>query len=203
MSAEKTLELFESVARPALNEFSRNTCIEQSRILIEVLARFGIAAEPLATKYHVVCAQCECQFFSSGDPVDRKNAQALTKGLRYRHSDRPDEVFGYHTVVLVERRLVADPTFAQAHMPEFGFHLKPELVVIPLPGPLEPDTLPDIDIEGLNDDNVPFTARWIGVPDNDWEGTPAWEPSHLWGLIDILEAHMRLEMVKQRNGVKV
>ena len=192
MTAEHALELFERVARKPLDTLDANTCIEQSRILIEVLRRFGIAAEPLSTKFFLVCKQCEFQFFSSGDPVDHENAKRVAKGYEYRNNHRPDADFGYHIVVLVERRLVVDLTTAQASVPDYGFILRPEMVILPLPKRVGEDMLPDIEVEAHNDDGIPFTARWIGVRDESFRSTPAWEPSHLWPLIDIFEAQMRL-----------
>lgn len=201
MTAEEALELFEQAARPWLDMcFARNTCMEQSRVLVEVLKRFGIAAEPLATKLHVVCAAREFQFFSSGDPADHEKARRLPKGYRRNPSDRPDDEWGYHTVALVERRILADMTFAQAESEEFDFRLKPQMVTVPFPSPVPPGELPDVYVSGESTNGVPFTVRWMGVADRDWEDKPAWEPSHLWKLIDDIGLAMWNEWLERRKA---
>jgi hypothetical protein len=198
VKAEDALELFERVSRPALNQFSRASCIEQTRILIEVLARFGVAAEPVSTKFHLVCEKRKFQFFASGDPGDYELARRLCPGIISRANDVGERT-GYHVVALVERRILADLTTAQAQSPEFNFWLRPWLVALPFPEPVPEGELFDVRVNGETDNHVPFTARWIAVPDRSFEATPAWEPSHLWPLIDIFEAHMRLELVKRRR----
>jgi hypothetical protein len=191
MKAETVLGLFEHAARPSLNFFARNTCIEQTRILIEVLKRFGIEAEPLATKLHVVCPAKRYQFLLSGDPADLRNAKRFTPRVIERKNDA-DETLGYHTVTLVGgRRLLVDLTLAQASSEEFDFAIDPQTFVLPLPFAIPPDELPDLRLECATDAGVPFTVRYIGVPDRDWERAPAWEPSHLWALIDLIEWRMR------------
>lgn len=180
-----TLELFESCALPYLSYLKPNTCIEQTRILIDCLAHFGVAAEPLATKLHLVCPSNGFQYFISGDPRDHRKAHSISAGFRSR-LNREGETLGYHTVALVERCILADLTLHQCSVPEFEFHLKQSLVQIPFGAPLAADQLPDIRLEGVSDNDVPFTLRYIGVADHDWAATPAWEPSHLVELIALI-----------------
>lgn len=200
MSAEEALTLFESVALPVLGRaFALNTCIEQTRILIDVLAAFGIAAEPLATKLHLVCIEKEFQFFVSGDPDDLVRVRQVKAG--YKHRGGGEETIGYHTVALVERRLLVDLTLAQASCPEFGFHIEPCIVVIDLQGPLPEDRLPDIHMGGINDDGLTFTVRWAGDWSREFESAPGWEPSHLRELIRAIIVAMRVHQLTQQPEV--
>ena len=190
LGAEAALDLFEEVARKYLAAFDRNTCIEQTRILIEVLRRFDIQAEPLATKLHLLCKDKDFQYFMSGDERDRQNAMKLARGFIQRRNDAGD-VLGYHTVALVERRVFVDLTLAQCESPEFGFQLDPQMLVVPFPHPLKEGCLADIGCSGVSSNGVPFDVRWISVPDRGWERTEAWEPSHLWPLIGLIVQEMR------------
>lgn len=199
MTTEETLDLFETCAMPYLSMFERNTCIEQTRILIEVLKRFSVPARPLATKFHLVCKACEFQFFASGDPMDMLRAEALAKGV-IKRKNSANETLGYHTVAVVDQRFVVDLTMAQAEAEQFNFRLRPCMLVMPAEEPIAEDYLPDIQAEGVNDEDVSFTMRWIGTDNRDFEKTPAWEPSHLWPLIGIIEKDMWQEWLSRRKA---
>lgn len=199
--AEEALALFEAVALPVLGRaFALNTCIEQTRILIDVLAGFGIAAEPLATKLHLVCEEKGFQFFISGDDADLRSARRNPTGFRAR-PNREGETLGYHTVALVERRLMVDLTLAQASAPEYAFHIEPQMVMVDFHEQLPPDHLPDVKMSGATDDGIEFTVRWIGVPARDWESAPGWEPSHLVNLIGGLQFAMKAHRAMQPEVV--
>lgn len=184
-NVESILDRFEHCARGLLNLLNRNTCIEQTRILVEVLHRFGVAAEPIGTKLHVVCDACQFQFVSGVDERDLANARGMGLDLHYRPGDA-----GSHTVALVERRWLVDLTVSQAAAEEYGFRLTPELCCIDMRTEIPAGDLPHVKANAVSDNDTPFSIQWIGVPIRDWESTEAWEPSHLWGIIDTIEARM-------------
>lgn len=204
MEPDRTIELiwlFERKARKYLNTFDRHTCIEQTRILIETLGRFDIRAEALGTKFICKVPSKEFQFFVSGDPVDHENAKKHARGFAMKPGRPPTDTKAYHVAGLIERRIFVDLTAAQASVPEWGFVLESQMLAIPFPEPLPEGEWPDIKVSGTSDNGVDFTMQWIGVADRDWEPTPAWEPSHLWPLIDIIEAEMRLSLSDESERV--
>lgn len=198
MTAELALELFEYCARPFLAGFGKNTCIEQVRILSEVLKRLGISTEPMACKLHVSVPSHDFQFFASGDPRDYENAKKLAHRFVSRRN-RQDEILGYHTVALVERRIFVDLTLAQVSNEEFRFILDPCMVSFAVTEPFDPPFF-DISADATTNTGTPFTVHWIGVEDRSFEKTPAWEPSHLWKLIDMIEQGVWNEWLARRKA---
>ena len=193
--AAKILAAYRAIARPFIDRiFEPSTCIEQSRVLIEVLKRFGIAAEPISTKMVVTCTAKDYQFVTGLDPEEEERGKQICKSFVQKHQNNPipRDWIVRHVVVLVERRFWVDSTLYQASTPRFNFDLDPDVIVLPLGEPLPPEYLPDLEAGYVADDGTEFTVRWIAVNDFAWQRDDGWEPSHLWPLIDRIERDMRI-----------
>lgn len=197
LTPEQALKLYARVARPVLDKcFKPSTCIEQSRVLIEVLARFNIEAEALGTKLLVACKEKQYQFLSGLDDEELQRAKLKASSYEVR-ADSFSSEWGRHVVVIVDKMILVDSTLAQASSQEHGFHLNADLYTVQFPHVLPEDEVPDLEIECSGDDGTKFSVRWVGTDDSDWEQTEAWEPSHLWPLIDLIEMKMRRRLQVQ------
>lgn len=195
---EEILEIYRMVARPFLDmAFEPERCVEQSRVLIEVLKRFGIAAEPLGTKFILTCNAKEFAYYSGLDEEEKERGKRTAKAWLDRDEGRPAVKGKRHVVVIVERRILVDPTFYQARAVPFNFTLDPDVLVMPFPHPMEDDFIPDLEIDCNGNDGTKFTMRYIGTRDKDWELDDGWEPSHLWPLIDRIEKEIHVEIQRR------
>jgi len=188
-TATEVLDLFERQARPWLNVFEKNTCIEQTRVLIECLKAFGVRARPVGAKLHVVCPARGMQFVTGIAAEEAARGKKIAKSWIERKP--PDNK--HHVVALVEDHILVDLTVAQASSPESNFLIEPRMLAAPSPEPIviAPDSHWRIKANAALDDGTKFTIEWILTADEDWLDTLAWEPSHLWPLIHRIVHEMR------------
>jgi len=195
----KLLDLYEQTARALLNRlFKPDTCIEQTRVLLEVMRRFDVRADALGCKLHVVCDAKQFQFITGVDREEIERGRSIAKRFIERKAAREDqEQYKRHVVALLDDRFIVDSTMHQASSTEFGVIIAPVIVTL---GPLAPRSAPDScwDMEAVCtlDDGLELKARWITTTDRDWLDAPGWEPSHLWPLIDRIERDMRARIVQ-------
>ena len=193
------LDLYETCARPWLNQiFKPNTCIEQTRVLLEVIQRFGVRAEAVGTKLIVKCEAREYCFISGLDADELHSAMNTAKRFILHGNDHDATLNRRHVCALVDQRFLADSTLHQASSEQFGVKIPAAITVIgPLAFPSDHRaTGSDVTAEYALDDGARLAARWITTPDRDWLDDPAWEPSHLWRLIDRIERDMRRNIVQ-------
>jgi hypothetical protein len=195
------LEIYERVARPHLDKiFKPTTCTEQTRVLIEVLARFGVEAQPLGVKLCVTYEAGGFQFLSGLDPEERERARTTCRGYVERPNSEGNIVHGRHVVAVVERHVLVDSTLHQASAPEYGLTLKPMLIVLPFEKRIGGEGLtPCLDARFELDNGEKLDVRWIGTPDRGWVDDDGWEPSHLWPLIDFIEIAMLCAGAEKRE----
>jgi hypothetical protein len=192
-NVEEVLQIYRKIARPWLDKiFEPATCTEQSRVLLEVLKRFGIAAEPVGTKMIVTCQAQEYQFVTGIDEEEKERARRTAKAYIERHAKGETVRVIRHVVLLVERRILVDSTLHQASARSFKFQIEPDIVILPFPQQLGSEHLFDAQAKAETRDGIEFEIRWIATDDRDWEQDDGWEPSHLWPLIDRIESDMRL-----------
>ena len=196
---DNILALYRRLARPWLDLiFEPATCTEQSRVLFEVLKRFGIAAEPVGTKMHVICEAREYQFVTGLDEEEKRRGKRIVKAWIDRPAKGQCDSITRHVVLLVERRILVDSTLHQASAPpEFSFVIAPDLVILPFPNEVGEGCGFDVRAQGLAQGGIEFEARWIATQDRDWELDEGWEPSHLWPLIDRLTVDIRAALRAQ------
>jgi hypothetical protein len=198
------IDRFNAVAGPYLEFFPAASCIEQSRILVEVLHALDVKAEAVGTAMTVLCPALNVAYLTGVNAEERARGKAIAG----EWIDRPasngtaGEDCG-HVVVLAlidDDNFLVDPTIGQASMPERG-------VVIPrlaMPiGPLAVWPGPGCElVAGLDlDDGKSVEVTWQLRETRAFESTPAWEPSHLWPLIGRLVREMNWEAaVAARRG---
>ena len=191
---ERLLNLYTQVARPYLDVFPPATCIEQTRVLVEVLRRFNISADGLGVKLVVTYPAGDYQFVSGLDTEDRERGRAVAKAWLERPNSNGEVIGGRHVVALVERLWMIDSTLHQASQPSFGLSIPADVYTIPFDAPLADDHWPVIDAKYTLDEGDEFSVQWIATPTREWEKSDAWEPSHLWPAIDRIEAEMRARL---------
>jgi hypothetical protein len=182
---------FNAVARPYLNLFPAATCIEQSRILVEVLHALDVESQAIETAMKVHCPELNLAYVTGADAEERARGKA--KAGEWVDRTTPEaEGYGHVVVaaVLDGDKFLIEPTLAQASMPDRGLNIP--RAVIPI-GPLSQWPEPGCQIEaGFDlDDGKKIDVTWLIRDTRMFESTPAWEPSHLWPLIGRIVREMR------------
>ena len=197
--ARIALEHFARIAPPYLEPFKRNTCIEQTRILLECLKRVGVPGRPEAVRLVVQCEALKLVFVSGSTAKERERARR--KGIDITELDlngKPIAPCGQdtdqnrvgHVVAVINGRYLADPTLSQASMPDHGLTIEREIVFV---GPFTQQLRTNSEVAAtfsLNSGQV-IDVRWALTGRWDFRKTAAWEPSHLWPIIDEISAQMK------------
>ena len=185
------IDRFNRVARPYLQLFVPATCIEQSRILVEVLPEFGARTEAVATSMMVKCPELNLAYVAGADAEERARGKQLAGEWEDRTTPTGE---GYgHVVVAAEiagQSYLIDATMAQASMPDRGMCIPRFVIAI---GPLlqHPGPGSQIDAGLLLDGGRSIDATWVVKDTRNFERTPGWEPSHLWPLIHRIVREMK------------
>lgn len=196
MQTFELLDLYEQCARPYLDAiFQPATCIEQTRVLLEVMGRFGVEAKSTGVVLLMKCPAKEIQYATGLDAEELWQARRVVKApITDRANNRGEVCGGRHVVALVDHgKFLVDPTWYQASIPEVDFYLEPEILVVPVPEPME--DLGTVKMEIMNDDGLSFQLEYYGRPERDWEHDEGWEPSHLMELIGFIERDMRAALI--------
>ena len=188
------IDRFNAVAGPYLCYFPAASCIEQSRILVEVLQALDVKAEAVGTAMTVLCPALNVAYVTGVTAEERARGKAAAGEWVDRPSrdGKAGEDCGHVVVVAVIdcEHFLIDPTIGQASMPERG-------VVIPryaMPiGPLSQRPEPGCElVAGLDlGDGKSIEVTWLLREARTFEATPAWEPSHLWPLIGRVVREMK------------
>jgi hypothetical protein len=182
---------FNTVAGPYLSYFPAASCIEQSRILLEVLRALDVRSEAIETAMKVHCRELNLAYVTGADAEGRARGKAAA-GFWIDRTTPEAEGYG-HVVVAAAidgGTFLIDPTIGQASIPDRGLIIP--RVVMPV-GPLEQWPTPGCEITaGMDlDDGKLIEVTWLIRDTRHFESTEAWEPSHLWALIGRLVREMK------------
>jgi hypothetical protein len=198
------LGLYEAVARRYLNYLEPNTCVEQTRILIEVLRKFGVEAEAFGVVLVVKCPSKGFQFVAGMDEKEAAEGRKKVTASWIEKTNSDGLTYpGRHVVALVNRSILVDATVSQASNTEFDFHLDRQILVVPFPKPLLPGRHVDALIQAATEDGCQFTIEYLSRPERDWEKDDGWEPSHLWKLIDRIAEEMLQRIAEDAHKLSV
>ena len=198
------LDRLSAVARPYLDIFPAATCIEQSRIVVEVLKRLDVAnARAIETTLSVHCPELKFLYLAGATAEDRARGKRAVGGNNWIDHTTPEHEGHGHVVVLAyveEGRYLIDATLAQASAPDRGMTIP--RCVIPV-GPLceWPETGGQI-VAGFDmEDGKKVEITWTFRDTRMFESTEAWEPSHLWNIINRIAREMKWAAVGERTKV--
>jgi len=189
------IDRFNAVAGPYLCYFPAASCIEQSRILVEVLQALDVKkSEAIETAMKVHCDQLNLAYVTGVDAEERARGKAAAGNWVDRTS--PDREPGKdcgHVVVAAAidgDNFLIDPTLGQASIPDRGLIIP--RCVMPI-GPLDAWPEPGCEITAGMDlaDGKQIEVTWQVRDTRRFESTEAWEPSHLWALIGRLVREMK------------
>lgn len=133
----EVVRLLVEMARPMiLRRFRPSSCIASTRVAIDVLARFGMPAEPLPVTVYI-CNEIFARHVERvGQPATEEEARRLFEvdgGHTILIGDRPDaDTQGYpgHLVCLLRPDLMIDLSIDQATRPQKGIVLRPFAVPV-------------------------------------------------------------------------
>jgi len=184
----RIIEAYAAVARPIiLNFFVPNSCIASSRITVEVLSRFGVSAEAIATKFVVLLPEKKLAYVSGLDPQERADA---------------NDSMNVHVIVLAGDRWFLDASFDQVRGP-LKITLEPKVFVIPLDGQtIEDKYSVDMDLKCALDDGTPIEIRYVTHCGDAFKRTPAWETDHLRVPIHLICTAMKAALDERRKPTK-
>ena len=201
--AAAALDAFEAAARPYLEPFPLATCIEQTRILRDCLAHFGVTLTPVSTTLQVTCHDLDLTFLAGLSDEQRTHVQATAHNFVRRSTSDGSEGYNGHVVGVIDGEFLVDPTLSQASAPDRGLVIPREFVRLPLGGRrITPGkTILDVTFR-LDNVFLPFNTepglsievKWITRTDTSFTGHPAWEPSHLKPLINRIILDMQAEL---------
>lgn len=195
------IDRFNAVASPYLDLFPAATCIEQSRILIEVLCELGICAEPIETAMKVHCPELNLAYVAGADAEERERGKAVA-GEWIDRTTPAHEGYGHLVVAALVNgeNFLLDPTMAQASMPEPGMAIPRGVLPI---GPLSQWPAPGSQIDAGLDlaDGKRIAVTWLIRDTRKFESTPAWEPSHLWPIIHVIVREMKWAAIVAEAGL--
>lgn len=185
------IDRFNWVAKPYLELFAPSTCIEQSRILVEVLPQFGAKVQAMQCTLTVDCPALKLMYVAGASAADRARGKAICHNFLEGGSDpHADQIHVAVAAEIAGQPYLVDPTFSQASMPDRGLLIPRGVLAV---GPLSAMPAPGKQIDaGLAlDDGKRVDATWFITDSRAFERTPAWEPSHLWRLIHRIVREMK------------
>jgi len=198
----RIIEAYAAVARPIiLNFFVPNSCIASSRITVEVLSRFGVSAEAIATKFVVLLPEKKLAYVSGLDPQERADAKKKSQTWIDLLPDGDDSM-NVHVIVLAGDRWFLDASFDQVRGP-LKITLEPKVFVIPLDGQtIEDKYSVDMDLKCALDDGTPIEIRYVTHCGDAFKRTPAWETDHLRVPIHLICTAMKAALDERRKPTK-
>lgn len=185
--SEVVVRLFENLAQPILACFpNRNSCVEQTRVVVEVMRAFKLKAVPKPVKLMVKAPGYA--YVSGLDAEERGRAQA-TAG-EFIEKSPMDGGFPGHLCAVVERRWMIDTTLDQASCPAKGVEIPPVIMVYPLAREINPDDIA-LDARMENDAGLALEVRYLPLHDHSFLTSEAWEKDHLLPAIGAICHRMR------------
>ncbi len=120
-TAARVIASLVAVARPVMSKqgWDRDTCIAGSRIGIEALKRYGVAAQPLSVGFLALNPAANAHRKGLPVPVGAKEPRIV-----YCHHRGPERPWKGHVVITTEGRLI-DLTLDQFARPDLDLVLEP------------------------------------------------------------------------------
>lgn len=174
MTPETVVAAYQEVARPIMLDFmggDRQTCIAATRITIETMRAFGLAAEPVSVKFVLHCPALGFAYISGFSAQERKRmARRNGKPIQNRG------VGGYngHLIAAVAGQWLIDPTIDQAESIEHGLRIEPTILVMPLPGDIKLKSM-HATLKGTVDSGHEIEIGYRSRRDRSFETAEAWE----------------------------
>lgn len=164
VNIDEILMVYTEIARPVMRRYmSPNSCVSATRVTIECLERFGIAARPQAVKWLVSLPARELCYASGLTEAERATAKQSVY-----HDWNTENPWNGHLIALTDEWLI-DSSFDQALIALGG---KPEDVILTLKIP-EP-RFGSIDCEGLTDEQETIRIQYVATDDCEWKSSEAW-----------------------------
>ena len=193
------IRVYARTARPIiLRYFNRRSCVASSRITIEALKFFGIAARPVPVRFLVRAPALNAVFMSGVTAEDRAEI-AGASGSRFVLLAPGPQIsgggIGWNGHVIVKtREFLIDPSFDQALDAIAGaghaIAAAPLIAVFPLGGKSLPKTF-HAGFTALLDDDTKIISEYDHLPDDSFLRAPAWELDHLQPAIEQILAAMK------------
>ena len=174
MTRLEVIYAFVRLARPIMvRAIGRQSCIASTRITIEVMARFGIVAEPAPCKLIAQCDALKLVYLSGFSGKEKREMSRKAKSFTTRRHNPHDRGWCGHVVAVIENRIWLDASLDQIHSPEHGFEIPHEMLVVLLDPKIPvPDTALEAVVD-VGEHRVKIHYRPSG--DFSFCDTPAWE----------------------------
>lgn len=147
--------------------YTRDHCINGTRVAVETLRHFGIKAKPLSVVV-LVFNQTAWDLFKQGVPVTEWPPHAWSVGIDQHTNTASDNRFAGHLVAHGDTWLL-DISAGQFHRP--GLIHSPDALVLPVTEPIRPGA------EGWWDHTDEHHNTWLMRPTphvNDWRTAGGW-----------------------------
>lgn len=172
--SDRVLEAFAQVARPPMvKAWGRNCCINATRATILALRHFGVNAEPFPCKLCVEDRAINVAKLVGFTREERAGINAKNTPACVLDRSVPGEGWEGHVAVVVERRVLLDPSFDQATEPDLGLDIPEHMLMIPVPASFA-DGGQEIRMEGTIDDGPLLRIRYWPSGDMSFKTQEAW-----------------------------
>lgn len=178
-SAPAVIAAFGRIARPIMRKFMpRDSCIASVRTTIEVMRIFRLQAMEIPVSF-VFEVPAKKYARVSGFTTAERN-QMRRKSQTWRDDIPPGGGWNGHLIAVVEGRWIIDPSIDQAHAPEFGVEILPEILVVDISGqPWDPSDQFDVHIGLTLDNGEAAKLKYRSTKNQSYLDTEAWNDEGL------------------------
>lgn len=187
------LAAYGRVARHVILRYlERQSCIASTRITVEVMRHFQLAAKALPMRLVVECPKLKYAYVSGLTAAQKAHAKKQSVAWSTRGG-------GYdgHVVALVANSWIVDASIDQVESAEHGFTVPPSVLLVPVPIGINRRRM-HIEIQGVTDNGHELKIRYMSSRDKTFYATPAWELcTDLGSVVDLVISAVRAEMLRQ------
>jgi hypothetical protein len=127
------IQRFAQTARPLMRRFMpAASCIASVKTTIEVMRHFQLRVIECPVSFAFTVPGKSFARVAGFSRAERKRMEE--KALTWRDERPAEGGWNGHLIALVENRWILDPSIDQAHAPEFGVEIPPEILVIDVNG---------------------------------------------------------------------
>jgi hypothetical protein len=190
VAAEQIVHRYSQIARPIMRQFmDRSSCIASVRTTVEVMRIFRLQAREYSVSFVFEVPEKKYARIAGFSHAERKR---MAKESQTWKDDIPENGgWNGHLIALVENRWLIDPSIDQAHAPEFGVEIAPEMLVIDTEGH-HWNARCQFDVHlGLTLDNgVIAKVKYRSVKNRGYLNSDAWNDEGLPLLADAIAEKM-------------